>query len=83
MIESKENSPADGLRLKVACVASVDDDDLMVFIQEAFDGRLGRPCDVTPKAGAVAGPPEGVALAVLLSEHEQHLGGRDRKTWTS
>ncbi|TNN56979.1 hypothetical protein EYF80_032790 [Liparis tanakae] len=40
---------------------------------EALDGRLGRPRDVTPEAGAVAGPPEGVALAVLLGEHQQDL----------
>jgi len=61
-------------------VASVDDDDLVVLVQEALDGRLGRPRDVTPEAGAVAGPPEGVALAVLLGEHQQDLR-RQREEW--
>lgn len=52
----------------------------MVLVQETLDGRLGRPCDVTPEAGALAGPPEGIALAVLLGEHQQDLqrqGGMD------
>lgn len=50
----------------------------MVFLQETLYGGLGGACDVTPEAGAVAGPPEGIALAVLLGEHQQDLrGGMD------
>lgn len=66
-------SPADGFGLKVARVASVYDYDLVVFVQKTLHGRLGRPCDVTPEASAVAGPPEGIALAVLFGEHQEDL----------
>lgn len=68
-----KGSPAHSLGVKVARVTPIDDDDLVVFVQETLDGWLGRARDVAPEAGAVAGPPEGVALAVLLSEHEQDL----------
>lgn len=51
----------------------IDDDDLVVFVQVALDGRLGRPRDVAPEASAVARPPEGVALAVLFGEHQEDL----------
>lgn len=54
-------------------MASINDYNLMVLVQETLGGRLGRPCDVTPEPGAVAGPPEGIALAVLLGEHQQDL----------
>ncbi len=50
----------------------------MVLVQETLDGRLGRPCDVTPEPSAVAGPPEGIALAVLLGEHQQDLRRQER-----
>lgn len=72
-----KNSPADGFGLKVARVASVYDYDLVVFVQKALDGRLWCPCDVTPEAGAVAGPPEGIALAVLFGEHQKDLEGTE------
>lgn len=52
----------------------------MVLVQEALGGRLWRPRDVAPEPGAVTGPPEGIALAVLLGEHQQDLRrqkGRD------
>lgn len=79
--------PAYSFRLKEVWVAPIDDYDLMVFVQETLNGRLGRPCDITPKPSAVAGPPEGIALAVLLGEHQQHLrrqegmGARVRQCW--
>lgn len=65
--------PAYSFRLKEVWMAPINDYNLMVFVQETLNGRLGRPCDITPKPSAVAGPPEGIALAVLLGEHQQHL----------
>lgn len=60
----------------------IDDYDLVVLVQVALDGRLGRPCDVAPEASAVARPPEGIALAVLFGEHQEdlrrHEGADDR-----
>ncbi len=54
-------------------MASINDYNLMVLVQETLNGRFGRPCDVTPEPSPVAGPPEGIALAVLLGEHQQDL----------
>ena len=57
---------------------SINDYNLMVLVQETLDGRLGRPCDFTSEASTVAGPPEGIALAVLLGEHQQDLRRQGR-----
>lgn len=45
----------------------------MVLVQEAFYCRLGSPSNVASEASPVAGPPEGIALAVLLGEDQQDL----------
>lgn len=69
------NSPAHSFSFKVQRVTAIDDDNLVVLVQEALHCRLGGPGDVAPEAGSVASPPEGVALAVLLSEDQQDLMG--------
>lgn len=71
--EAQLASPADSFRLKVARVASINDYDLVMLVQEALNSRLGRPSDVTPEPSTVAGPPEGIALAVFLGKHQQDL----------
>lgn len=59
-------------------MASVDDYYLMVLVQETLNSRLRRPCDVAPEPSAFTGPPEGIALAVLLGKHQQDLRGQDK-----
>lgn len=46
---------------------------LVVLVQEALHCRLGGPSNVASEAGSVTGPPEGVALAVLLGKDQQDL----------
>lgn len=54
-------------------MTTINDDNLVVLVQEALHCRLGGPSDVASEAGSVTSPPEGVALAVLLSEDQQDL----------
>lgn len=54
-------------------MAAVDDDDLMVLVEEALHRGLRRPRDVAPEPSAVARPPEGITLAVLLGKHQKDL----------
>lgn len=75
MCMRERHSPAHSLWLKVARVAPVDDDYLVVLVQVALHSRLGRPGDVALEASPVARPPEGVALAVLFGEHQEDLRG--------
>lgn len=71
--EPQQGSPADCFRLEVAWVTSINDYNLMMLVQEALNSRLRRPCNVTPEPSAVAGPPEGITLAVFLGKHQQNL----------
>lgn len=54
-------------------MTTINDDNLVVLVQEAFHCRLGGPGDIASEAGPVTGPPEGITLAVLLSEDQQDL----------
>lgn len=54
-------------------MTAINDYNLMVLVQEAFYCRLGSPSNVASEASPVTGPPEGIALAVLLGEDQQDL----------
>lgn len=55
----------------------------MVLVQEAFHCRLGGPSDIASEAGPVTGPPEGIALAVLLGEDQQDLLRKQPQGWSN
>lgn len=82
ILDVSHDSPADVFRLKVARVTSINDYDLMVLVQKTLNSGFWCSCYVTPEASTVAGPPEGVTLTVLLSEHQQDLKkNNDKETW--
>lgn len=47
----------------------VNDDEVVMFLQETLQSRLGRPCNAAPEVGFVTRPAEAITLTVLFGKN--------------